>query len=187
MWHNSQEDDFSLATNLFNRQISNEHSFGISKGSPNGLNICLPQHQFHQKKTLMESSLALFVHGDDFCKAFLPFWNRQLLSCGARQRQQERSLNLCEIMTILIAFHQSQYRDIKAYYCEQVLKHLRLEFPGLVSYNRFVEFIPSALVHCVLTSRSSAWVTAAVFPSLIRLPWKSVSPSGLLLTRSLLA
>jgi len=94
----------------------------------------------------MESLLALFVHVDDFCKAFLPFWNRQLHSCGARQRQRERSLSLSEIMTILIAFHQSHYRDFKAYYCEQVLKHWRSEFPGLVSYNRFVEFIPSALV-----------------------------------------
>jgi hypothetical protein len=94
----------------------------------------------------MESILALFVHVDDFCKAFLPFWNRQLLSCGAQQRQRERSLSLSEIMTVLIAFHQSHYRDFKAYYYEQVLKHWRSEFPGLVSYNRFVEFIPSALV-----------------------------------------
>ena len=49
-------------------------------------------------------------------------------------------------MTILIAFHQSHYRDFKAYYCQQVLPHWRAEFPGLVSYNRFVEFIPSVLV-----------------------------------------
>lgn len=94
----------------------------------------------------MESLLALFVHVDDFCKVFLPFWNRQLLSCGTRQRLRERSLSLSEIMTILIAFHQSHYRDFKAYYCQQVWKYWQSEFPGLVSYNRFVEFIPSALV-----------------------------------------
>jgi hypothetical protein len=94
----------------------------------------------------LESLLALFVHVDDFCKVFLPFWNRQLLSCGARQRQRERSLSLSEIMTILIAFHQSHYRDFKAYYYEQVLKHWRSEFPCLIIYNRFIEFIPSALV-----------------------------------------
>lgn len=94
----------------------------------------------------MDSLLELFVHVDDFCKAFVPFWNRQLLSCGARQRQRGRCLSLSEIMTILIAFHQSHYRDFKAYYCQQVSSHWRSEFPGLVSYNRFVEFIPSALV-----------------------------------------
>ena len=49
-------------------------------------------------------------------------------------------------MTILIAFHQSHYRDFKAYYQEQVCTRWRGEFPGLVSYNRFVEFIPWALV-----------------------------------------
>jgi transposase len=49
-------------------------------------------------------------------------------------------------MTILIHFHQSHYRNFKAYYIEYVLERLRPEFPGLVSYNRFVEFIPSVLV-----------------------------------------
>lgn len=94
----------------------------------------------------MDSLLELFVHVDDFCNVFLPFWTAQSLTSGARQRQRDRSLSLSEIMTILIAFHQSHYRDFKAYYCQQVLAHWRSEFPGLVSYNRFVEFIPSALV-----------------------------------------
>lgn len=49
-------------------------------------------------------------------------------------------------MTILIAFHQSHYRDFKAYYNEQVVKTWHAEFPGLVSYTRFVEYIPSVLV-----------------------------------------
>lgn len=49
-------------------------------------------------------------------------------------------------MTILIHFHQSHYRNFKAYYCEQVLLHLKSEFPGLVSYTRFVDFIPSVLL-----------------------------------------
>jgi transposase len=49
-------------------------------------------------------------------------------------------------MTILIAFHQSHYRDFKTFYLNQVLKYWKPEFPGLVSYTRFVEFIPSTLV-----------------------------------------
>ena len=44
-------------------------------------------------------------------------------------------------MTILIHFHQSNYRNFKAYYLEYVMTH-----PGLVSYNRFVELIPSVIV-----------------------------------------
>jgi hypothetical protein len=94
----------------------------------------------------MDSLLELFCDVDDFCKDFSPFWQKQLLSNGLVQRRRQRALCMSEIMTILIAFHQSHYRDFKAYYCEHVLVDWRSEFPGLVSYNRFVEYIPSALV-----------------------------------------
>jgi len=49
-------------------------------------------------------------------------------------------------MTILILFHQSHYRTFKAFYTEHVCVDLRGEFPHLVSYTRFVEFFPAALV-----------------------------------------
>lgn len=94
----------------------------------------------------MDSLLELFCDVDDFCQAFLPQWNHHLLSSGQKQRQRKRSLTASEIMTILIAFHQSHYRDFKAYYNEQVVKTWHAEFPGLVSYTRFVEYIPSVLV-----------------------------------------
>lgn len=94
----------------------------------------------------MESLLELFVSVDDFCKAFLPKLEQHLLSTGIRQRQRARSLSVSEVMTILINFHQSHYRNFKAYYCEHVLPHLHSEFPSLVSYTRFVDFIPSALL-----------------------------------------
>lgn len=94
----------------------------------------------------MDSLLVLFCDVDDFCKAFLPHWNQQQLADGKKHRQRARSLTISEIMTILIAFHQSHYRDFKAYYGEQVLKSWQTEFPGLVSYSRFVEYIPSVLI-----------------------------------------
>lgn len=94
----------------------------------------------------MNSLLELFCAVDDFCQVFVPVWRNQLLSVGEIQRQRERSLSISEIMTILIHFHQSHYRDFKAYYTNYVLERLQREFPGLVSYTRFVEFIPSVLV-----------------------------------------
>ena len=93
----------------------------------------------------MGSLLELFVHVDDFCQVFLPNLEHHLLSGGVIQRRRTRSLSVSEVMTILIRFHQSHYRDFKAYYCEHVLRHLGAEFPGLVSYTRFVDYIPSAL------------------------------------------
>jgi hypothetical protein len=102
----------------------------------------------------MDSLLEMFCDVDDFCKVNLPIWNKLLLCNGQKQRQRDRSLTISEIMTILIAFHQSHYRDFKDYYLEQVLKYWRPEFPGLVSYNRFVEFIPSALVPLMMYLRT---------------------------------
>ncbi len=52
----------------------------------------------------------------------------------------------CEIMTILIGFHQSCYRNFKAYYQELVQGRFQAAFPGLVSYGRFIEWMPSALL-----------------------------------------
>jgi transposase len=92
------------------------------------------------------SLLGLFCHVDDFCRRYAGLWTPVALPHGPRRRQRERSLCLSEVMTILIWFHQSHYRHFKAFYTEQVQAHLRTEFPGLVSYGRFVEFMPSALL-----------------------------------------
>ena len=94
----------------------------------------------------MDSLLELFVNEDDFCQEFLPQLEQQMLTSGAIKRRRTRSLSVSEVMTILIHFHQSHYRNFKAYYCEHVVPHLHQEFPGLVSYTRFVDFIPSALL-----------------------------------------
>lgn len=92
------------------------------------------------------SVLELFCHVDDFCRSFEPAWHAQCLTSGSKQRNRARDLALSEIMTILILFHQSHYRTFKAFYTEHVCVDLCGEFPSLVSYTRFVEFFPSALV-----------------------------------------
>ena len=93
----------------------------------------------------MKSLVELFVHVDDFCQIYKPLWEQSLLQTKLRQRRRQRSLCLSETMTIVIHFHQSSYRTFKAYYCEYVCQHLANEFPGLVSYQRFVEYLPSTL------------------------------------------
>lgn len=93
----------------------------------------------------MESVVELFCHVDDFCQVFEPHWHHFLLHSGRRNRRRARRLCLSEIMTILIHFHQSHYRNFKAYYGRYVQRQLRSAFPGLVSYQRFVEYIPGTL------------------------------------------
>lgn len=92
------------------------------------------------------SLLELFCHVDDFCQGFVGQWEGELLASGARQRRRRGQLWISEIMTILIYFHQMRYRDFKTYYTQFVQVYLRSEFPGLVSYSRFVELMPAALV-----------------------------------------
>ena len=55
-------------------------------------------------------------------------------------------MSYAEVMTILILFHQSHYRNFKWFYREYVSKVLCEAFPGLVSYNRFVELQKSVLI-----------------------------------------
>jgi Transposase DDE domain len=93
------------------------------------------------------SILDLFCSVDDFWQWFAPQWDADLLTCGQRSRRRRATaLHPSEIMTIVIAFHASQYRTFKAYYTEHVLQHWRAEFPHLVSYPRFVALLPTILV-----------------------------------------
>jgi hypothetical protein len=88
--------------------------------------------------------LPLFCDIDDFCQLFEPLWKRRLLE--TRRRDRPSSLRLSEVMTIITLFHASHYRDFKSYYTGHVLRHYAWAFPRLVSYSRFVELMPSALV-----------------------------------------
>jgi hypothetical protein len=90
--------------------------------------------------------LPLFFEIDEFCQQFEPLFKARQLSNGTIKRQRRRSLSLSEVMTILVLFHQSGYRNLKQFYLEFVSVHLRAEFPRLVSYNRFVEFQSEALM-----------------------------------------
>nr|WP_041763183.1 hypothetical protein [[Leptolyngbya] sp. PCC 7376] len=71
----------------------------------------------------MTSLEPLFCAVDDVCQVFEPQWQQQLLASKQRRRRRSRSLSLSEIMTILIAFDQSHYRNFKYFYLINV-RHL---------------------------------------------------------------
>lgn len=99
--------------------------------------------------------LPVFCDIDDFCLLFEPAWQHQQLAAAPRQRHRASSLTLSEVMTIVVLFHASGFRNFKTFYTEYVTKHLSSAFPKLTSYNRFVELMPSALVPlcCYLQTR----------------------------------
>lgn len=87
----------------------------------------------------------LFVSVDEFWVKFRPSFEKSLLEDGRRRRLGPLSLCPSEIMTLLIAFQTSHYRTFKHFYL-YLLRNHRRDFPGLVSYQRFVEWIPSVTV-----------------------------------------
>ena len=50
---------------------------------------------------------SLFCFVDDFCKGFENWYKKTLITSGIRKRNKPCKMSLSEIITILIAFHQS--------------------------------------------------------------------------------
>jgi hypothetical protein len=100
---------------------------------------------------------ALFSDVDDFCQRFEPEWQKQLLEAQPRQRQRASSLVMSEVMTILILFHVTRYRDFKTFYTQHVCRFLTAEFPQLVSYTRLLALKKECLIPlcAFLTSRKA--------------------------------
>ena len=82
--------------------------------------------------------LPLFCEIDDFCKVFDQLYQTRALSNGKKRNRQTR-LSQSEVMTILVMYHASGYKNLKAFYVQEILRHYSAEFPALVSYQRFVQ------------------------------------------------
>jgi len=96
---------------------------------------------------LRDKIIEIFVNVDDFCKEITPDLEKQLIedrSLGKR----DRKAGLCnsEVITLMTAFHYGQFTNLKSFYVHFARPHLKDLFPGLVSYNRFVELQPRSAV-----------------------------------------
>lgn len=110
------------------------------------------------------SLLEIFCDVDDFMLIFDDWLKKHALTQAPSPRGRKTTLSMSEVMTIIIWFHQSHYRDFKAFYQEYVCQHLRAEFPNLVSYNRFVELMPGTLLPlCVYMYLQRGQVTGIAF------------------------
>ena len=86
---------------------------------------------------------SLFCFVDDFYKGFEPWYKKSLISSGTKKRNRECKMSLSEIITILIAFHQSGMACFKYFYLE-LMRNYRNLFNYLVHYDRFVALIKLA-------------------------------------------
>lgn len=87
----------------------------------------------------------LFCDVDDFVKQYNRTTNLQIED-SKHKRTIDCRLTDSEIMTICIAYHQSGYKNFKAFYWNYVIPHLKHQFPTIVSYNRFIELMPKVTV-----------------------------------------
>lgn len=92
------------------------------------------------------SLLELFCSVDDYCQNLKVTLPAQPLGAGKKTRKRRTQLTDGEIMTILIHFHQSKYRNFKDYYCFHIQVALATEFPKTPDYSRFVALIKRYLM-----------------------------------------
>lgn len=92
----------------------------------------------------------IFCEIDDFMKEFKPQYNKQLLESKENRSSFNSKLSESEIMSILVYYHGYGNRTFKDFYTKTIQPHFKTEFPDLISYNRFVELIPTVLLPLVV-------------------------------------
>jgi hypothetical protein len=101
----------------------------------------------------MDTNLVeIFYLVDEFCKEFEKVMEGRLLISKPTKKTRKRAFTMSdsEVITIMIMFHQSHFRDFKAFYINHIQLYCKQDFPHTVSYNRFVELQQKALVPMVL-------------------------------------
>jgi hypothetical protein len=108
----------------------------------------------------------IFCQADDFCKEFDKYLQNKLLPAplGAyRRRGPQRCLSDSEIMTILIFFQSSGWRNFKSFYKEFLCIYWKNAFPNLPSYNRFIEIMNQAILHLILFSQLNSGKPTGIY------------------------
>lgn len=96
----------------------------------------------------------IFCDVDDFCKELNRYTEGKLLPAPIRgQRGPAPCLSNSEIMTILIFFQSSGFRNFKTFYSQYLSGYWKKEFPQLPSYNRFIEIMNRVIFHLILFSQ----------------------------------
>ncbi len=98
----------------------------------------------------MDQLTRIFCEIDDFCKEINQYTAGKFLPTQTTKRGPACCLSDSEIMTILILFQSSRFRDFKNYYNNFLSTFYKKEFPNLPSYNRFIEIMKRVIFHLIL-------------------------------------
>ena len=96
---------------------------------------------------MIELLISTFCRIDDFCIINeKQLKHKQIGMDRNRKYGRAQQLAISEIMTILIMFQITKYRNFKTYYNEFIKVYWSEYFPKAPSYNRFVELMSQALL-----------------------------------------
>src|ERR1700751_958261 len=126
---------------------------------------------------------------DDFCKSIQTQWEATLLTDSKTPKRKygpEAGLVESEIMTLLVLYHISRFKNFKAFYNSVVLGLLRPYFPGAPCSDRFLTLTKRvwALLAFFLARRMGQKQT---FITSTARRWPYVTTAGSIGTRCLLA
>ena len=90
--------------------------------------------------------VSIFCEIDDFCKELDQYSKDYFLTGPSKgKRGPECCLAISEIMTILVMFQMSRFRDFKNFYTGLLCIYYRSYFPRLPTYERFVNLMKRAI------------------------------------------
>ena len=100
----------------------------------------------------------IFCEMDDFCKEFDKQIFARALPTGEikNKRGPDCCLSDSEIMTILIMFQTSRFRDFKNFYLQSLTIFYKNLFPKLPSYTRFISIMNRAILPFILFIQSKS-------------------------------
>lgn len=105
----------------------------------------------------------IFCQVDDFCKELNRYAMNKLLPSPTKGRRGPVCcLSDSEIMTILIFFQSSGWRNFKKFYIF-ISDYWKKEFPNLPSYNRFIEIMNRVVFHLILFSQLNSGKRTGIY------------------------
>ncbi|MCL1804362.1 MAG: hypothetical protein FWG30_12160 [Eubacteriaceae bacterium] len=115
--------------------------------------------------------IPLFVDIDNFCLNLEEY----LKSIALGQTENFRLLpspkiSLSEVMTIVVLFQLSHFRDFKSYYLICIKGHYSSYLKWLPSYSRFVELMQYTLLPLLFMQTRKGWANALASALLTRWP-----------------
>lgn len=106
----------------------------------------------------------IFCEVDDFCKEFERYTAGKLLPVrGKGKRGPMCCLSESEIMTVLIFFQSSGFRNFKIFYVGFLSVYQKNAFPHLPSYQRFIEIMNRVIFHLILFSQLNSGKRTGIY------------------------